>query len=203
MWKYFYSGCKFSWFKESSLVCGFLYSWFHTWHIIIQWNLWKPTTSGAKEISRFSEVPVLWGSVNRRFRSAYCIRYWSRQGWLCCDYAIYVCFFTFFQCVIFVIVFKCVLNKNKYCRNLFYKCVHVLSVKSTTRFQVTDLIGFVACCRIFFMLYKNHRARCSNNGIQYSIQLMTLLTEMIPETTGVKIRLNTKRPHTNNNKKQQ
>jgi hypothetical protein len=32
---------------------------------------------------------------------------------------------------------------------------------------------------------------------------MTLLTEMIPETTGVKIRLNTKRPHTNNNKKQQ
>ena len=108
--------------------------------------------------------------------------------------------FTFFQCVIFVIVFKCVLNKNKYCRNLFYKCVHVLSVKSTTRFQVTDLIGFVACCRIFFMLYKNHRARCSNNGIQYSIQLMTLLTEMIPETTGVKIRLNTKRPHTKKQK---
>ena len=33
----------------------------------------------------------------------------------------------------------CFKNKNKYCRNLFYKCVHVLSVQSTTRFQVTDL----------------------------------------------------------------
>jgi len=46
------------------------------------------------------------------------------------------------------------------------------------------------------MLYKNHRTRYSNSGIKYSIQLMALLTEMIPETTGVKIRLNTKRPHT-------
>jgi hypothetical protein len=27
-------------------------------------------------------------------------------------------------------------------------------------------IGFVACCRIFFMLNKNHRARCSNNGCE-------------------------------------
>jgi hypothetical protein len=51
------------------------------------------------------------------------------------------------------------------------------------------------------MLYKNHRARCSNNGIKYSIQLMTLLTEMIPETTGVKLRLNTKRPHIKNKQK--
>jgi hypothetical protein len=49
------------------------------------------------------------------------------------------------------------------------------------------------------MLFKNYRAR-SNNGIKYSIQLMTLLTEMIPETTGVKIRLNTKRPHTKKQK---
>jgi len=28
---------------------------------LIQWNLWKPTTAGAKEIRRVSEVPVLGG----------------------------------------------------------------------------------------------------------------------------------------------
>jgi hypothetical protein len=38
--------------------------------LFIQDFNYKPTTSGAKEISRFSEVPVLGGSRNRCFRFA-------------------------------------------------------------------------------------------------------------------------------------
>ena len=48
------------------------------------------------------------------------------------------------------------------------------------------------------MLYKNHRARCSNNKIKLSIQLMTLLTEMIP---GKHMCENTKRSHSKKKKK--
>ena len=66
-------------------------------------------------------------------------------------------------------------------------CTCIEYTCTTTRFLVTDL--------------ENHRTRCSNNGIKNSIQLMPLFIEMIPETTGVKIRLNTKRPHTTKKQK--
>jgi hypothetical protein len=42
-------------------------------------------------------------------------------------------------------------------------------IECTVNHEISDYwpwIGFVACCRIFFMLSKNHRARCSNNGCE-------------------------------------
>jgi hypothetical protein len=53
----------------------------HEWDTenLLQWNLWKPTMSGVKETSRFSDIPVLGGSINRHFCSAYWYRKYKRE----------------------------------------------------------------------------------------------------------------------------
>lgn len=42
-WQHFYRthGFKFSLFKETSLICGFLNSRFHTWYRIILWHFYN------------------------------------------------------------------------------------------------------------------------------------------------------------------